>query len=186
MRAVFPSKPSFAASLLAAPSLAVSALAVSLLAVPLPAGAAGATTAPQAIGSFGAWQAATREEKGEKICYAFTRPTASVPAIPKRQPVVLTVTERPTLRDTVAVSAGFAYPKNTTVTASIDQTTLDFYTTEGFAFARDGHTAVAAFQRGHSAVVHTTAPGRTQVADSFSLTGFSAAYQAVLRACPAR
>lgn len=164
-----------AASLLAAPALAA------------PARAAGpATTAPRAIGSFGAWQAAIREEAGQKICYAFTRPTESTPSVPKRQAVVLTVTERPTLRDTVAISAGFAYPPNTSVTATVGQTTLDFYTAQGYAFARDGHAAVLAFRRGDKAVLHTAAPGRMSVTDNFSLTGFNAAYMAVLRACPAR
>ena len=42
--------------------------------------------------------------------------------------VVLTVTERPSGRDAVAIEAGFAYAPNATVTVQVDQTGLEFYT----------------------------------------------------------
>ena len=77
-------------------------------------------------------------------------PKAPTPALPGRGEVVLTVTERTTARDTVAIEAGFDYPKDAAVTVQVDQTGLDFYTRERDAYARDGKAAVAAFQNAAS------------------------------------
>ncbi len=140
--------------------------------------------APKSIGVFNDWQAATHQESGQTVCYAFTRPTASSPSVAGRSDVVLSVSERPSGRDAVAISAGFTYPAKSTVTVKIDQTSLDFYTAGRAAFARDGHEAVAAFQKGAQAVAKSPSP-HGDVSDTFSLKGFSAAYAAITKACPA-
>jgi len=139
---------------------------------------------PQAIGKFEDWTAATYEEGGQKICYAFTRASNSTPAVPSRGEVVLSVTERPTGRDAVAISAGFAYAANAEVTVQVDQNALNFYTAQRSAFARDGKATVAAFEKGSQAVARSPGPRNAQVADTFSLKGFSAAYAAIAKACP--
>ncbi len=143
--------------------------------------------APKSIGKFDDWQAATYQEAGQTVCYAFTRPASSQaqPAIAGRTEVVLTVTQRAGLRDAVALSAGFAYAANAEVPVQADQTTLQFYTSQRSAFARDGHAAIAAFQKSRAAVAKSPAP-RGTVTDNFSLRGFSAAYAAINKACPAR
>ncbi len=138
---------------------------------------------PKAIGRFDDWTAATDQEAGQSVCYAFTRAAASTPALPGRGDVVLTVTERPGGRDAVAISAGFAYPANAAVAGLADATTLDFYTAQRSAFARDGHAAVAAFQRARQLVAKSPGP-KGAVADTFSLKGFNAAYAAIVKSCP--
>lgn len=85
-----------------------------------------AVAAPQKLGTFEDWTAATHQELGTKVCYAFTYAAHSVPVLPGRGEVVLTVTERPTGRDEVALSAGFAYAAGATVTVQVDQAGLDF------------------------------------------------------------
>lgn len=145
-----------------------------------PAAAAG----PKQIGKFEDWTAATHTESGQTICYAFTRVQSSAPVLPGRGAVVLTVTERPSGRDAVAIEAGFAYPSNASVTVQVDQTGLEFYTAARAAFARDGKAAVAAFQRGSRAIARS--PGPKEVTDTFSLKGFGAAYAAIVKACPAK
>jgi len=142
---------------------------------------------PKELGQFDDWIAATHEEGGQTTCYAFVRAGNSVPVLAGRGDVVLTVTERPTGRDWVAISAGFTYPRNATVTMQVDTTGLDFYTAPSSAFARDGRSAVVAFQRGAQALARSPGPrdGQT-VVDTFSLKGFSAAYAAISKACPAR
>ena len=39
-----------------------------------------APTAPKAIGKFDDWTAATHQEGGQTVCYAFTRAATSTPA----------------------------------------------------------------------------------------------------------
>lgn len=143
------------------------------------------SSAPKSIGKFNDWQAVTLQEAGQLLCYAFVRAASSQPALPGRGEVVLTVTQRPGARDAVAISAGFAYPPNAEVQVSADQAQLPFYTAGRSAFARDGRAAVAAFEKAGQAVAKSPGPGGT-VTDSFSLRGFSAAYAAVNKACPAK
>jgi Invasion associated locus B (IalB) protein len=123
---------------------------------------------------------------GQQVCYAFVRASGSQPALPGRGEVVLTVTQRPGGRDAVAISAGFAYAAGAEVQVGVDQTQLGFYTASRSAFAHDGHAAVAAFEKGRQAVAKSPGPRGGVVSDSFSLRGFSAAYAAINKACPAK
>lgn len=139
---------------------------------------------PKQLGKFEDWTAATHSEGGQTVCYAFVRAGNSTPAVPGRGDVVLTVTQRPTGRDAVAISAGFAYPQNAEVAVQVDQTALNFYTSARSAFAREGAAAVAAFQRGRQASARSPGPRNVPVVDVFSLRGFAAAYAATVKACP--
>jgi invasion protein IalB len=146
-----------------------------------------ASAAPKQLGRFDDWTAATHQESGQTVCYAFTRARTSAPALPGRTEVVLTVAQRPSGRDEVAVSAGFEYPKGAAVIMQVDTSGLDFYTAQRNAFARDGKAVVAAFEKGAQALARSPGPREGQVvADTFSLRGFSAAYAAINKACPAR
>ena len=151
-----------------------------------PAHPAAASNAPKELATFDDWIAATHGDGGQMVCYALTRAKTSTPSLPGRGQVVLTVSERPTVRDTVAIEAGFDYAKDAAVTVQVNQTGLDFYTRGSNAYARDGRAAVAAFQRGERAIARSPGPKKEQVTDSFSLKGFSAAYAAVVKACPAK
>jgi invasion protein IalB len=197
---LFPAEgPRIAPPMRACPLLVVSALLVPALALPAAAPPASAQTTPkpaakpavakpggpQAIGKFDDWTAATNKEAGQTVCYAFTRSQASTPAISGRGDVVLTVTERQGGRDAVAISAGFAYAANATVTVNVDPVALDFYTAQRSAFAHDGKAAAQAFLKGRQAVAHSPGPKGVAVTDSFSMKGFTAAYAAINKSCPA-
>lgn len=142
--------------------------------------------APKLIGKFDDWIAATHPESGVPVCYAFTRATSSIPTISGRGGVVLTVTQRPSGRDAVAMEAGFTFAPDATVTVQADQTGLDFYTSHTAAFARDGHAAVVAFKAAGRAIARSPAPHDATATDTFSLKGFTAAYEAISKACPAK
>ena len=139
---------------------------------------------PQKLGTFEDWTAARHQEDGRPVCYAFTRASKSAPPVPGRSEVVLTVTQRPNGRDSVAITAGFTYPANADVTVTIDQAGLSFYTNQRHAFAKDGAATVAALQRGRQAISRGAGPRNVPVEDTFSLRGFSPAYAAIVTACP--
>lgn len=149
-------------------------------------GARPSASAPKPIGRFEDWTAATHQESGQTVCYAFTRAQSSAPTVPGRGAVILTVTERPAGRDTVAVAAGFTYPANAAVTVQVEQTGLEFYTFQSNAFARNGRAVVAAFSKGDRAIARSPGPKDVSVTDTFSLKGFGAAYAAIVKACPAK
>ena len=124
---------------------------------------------------------------GRTVCYAFARAQIRARRCRAAASRVLTVTERPTGRDTVAISAGFTYrapmPRSR---CRSSRPSLGFYTAGRNAFARDGAAAVAAFRKGRAGgdALPGAARQRT-VTDTFSLRGFSAAYEAISKACPA-
>jgi hypothetical protein len=146
--------------------------------------AATAAAGPKKVGDFGDWTVATHGESGQTVCYAFTRAQSSSPALPGRGAVILTVTERSSGRDAVAIEAGMSYAANATVTVQVDQAGLEFYTAGRNAFAREGKAAVTAFGKGSRAI--SRSPGPKEVTDTFSLKGFGAAYAAIVKACPAK
>jgi hypothetical protein len=139
-----------------------------------------ASTAPKELGSFGKWVAATHGVGPDKLCYAFTRTIGEDPVTGSGP--VLSVTDRPTGRNQVAISNGPPYPKGAGVMVTVGGAKLDFYTAGHDAFARDGHATVAAFERGAVAMLHP--PGSHARPLSFSLAGFSAAHAAIRKACP--
>ena len=142
------------------------------------------TATPKSIGKFEDWTAATHKEAGQTVCYAFTRVQRSAPVSPTRGSVILTVTERSSGRDTVAIDAGFSYAPNAAVMVQVNQSGLEFYTTGRNAFARDGKAAVQAFGKASRAIVRSPVP--REVIDTFSLKGFPQAYAAIVKACPAK
>ena len=163
--------------------LPVAALAQTAKPAPKPAVAA-AAPAPKAIGAFGQWQAATFDEGGQKVCYAFTKAHTSTPAVPGRGEVVLTVTQRVSLRDAVALSAGFDFAANAAVEVLVDKAKFEFYTAKRSGFARDGHAVVAELQTAKLVTVHAPHPQKKMLTDTFGLKGFGQAYEAINKACP--
>ncbi len=146
-----------------------------------PQGAASAR--PSRLGEHGAWTAATHTENGQKICYAFARPSRSDPA--DRQDVMLTVTHRPGQRDAVVLSPGYTYPRGAEVKVSVGGAALDFYTAGAAAAPRDAAAALRAFRNGREAVARGPGPnGRGTATDAFPLAGFGAALDAINRECP--
>lgn len=157
----------------------LSAALATLMAAPALAQQSG----PRRLGDFQDWTAAVHTESGQKVCYAFTRASRTDP---ERTGVIMTVTHRTQGRDQVAMSAAYAYPRNAAVAVTVGQTQLAFYTNGNSAFARDGRAAVAAFRAGATAVARGPRPrGRGTATDTFSLSGFTAAYEAISQECPA-
>ncbi len=138
---------------------------------------------PKPIGAFDDWQAATYDEGGQTVCYAFTKARASVPKIPGRE-AILTVTHRVGMRDAVSISAGFEFAQAAEVEVSADKAKFQFYTAKRSAFARDGHAAIAAFGGVKQVTAKSPHPQKKEVLDTFSTKGFGAAYAAINKACP--
>lgn len=153
--------------------------------LPAAALAAGPSALGPNGGKYGSWTAATYGSGDAKICYAFTTPQSTKPAIQSRGKVMLTVTNRKGSENEVSVTSGYDYPQDAKVMLSIGSKNFDFYTQKNVAFTSAGADAVAAFKTGYTATVTGPAPkGKISVTDQFSLSGFSAAYKAISDACP--
>lgn len=146
-------------------------------------GPALAQNLPRRIGDYGNWTAAVHQDRGRKLCYAFTDATRmSHP----RSDVRLMITRGRQGTDEVALAAGYRYPRRPRVSVSVGRTVLPFDAEGSAAFARNGQAAVAAFRRGHEAIARgpRRAGRHGTVTDTFSLQGFTAAYNAIRRECP--
>jgi invasion protein IalB len=143
--------------------------------------------APQRLGNFQSWTAATHQENGQKVCYAFTRAARSEGGPQNRQAVTLTVTHRPGGRDQVAVSVGYPYPRQAEAVLAVGTAEFRSYgVVQMSAFFQNGAQLIQAFRNGREAVARSPGPpGRPAVTDTFALSGFSAAYEAISRECPA-
>jgi hypothetical protein len=140
----------------------------------------------KSIGVFENWQAATYVDGGQTVCYAFARPIKPAKPIAGRGEPVLSVAERPTIRDAVALAAGFTYAAGAVVPVTVGDARQEFYTAGNSAFARDGAAMAAAMEKGEELVAISPGPGKETSTDRFSLKGFSAAHAAIVRACPAK
>jgi hypothetical protein len=145
---------------------------------------AAAAPAPKPIGAFEEWQAATYDEGGQTVCYAFTKARTSSQKLPGRGEIILTVTQRVAMRDAVSISAGFEYPTNASVDVQSDKGKFEFYTAKRSAFARDGHAVIAALSASRQVTAKSPHPQKKEVIDTFGLKGFAKAYEAINKACP--
>jgi invasion protein IalB len=141
---------------------------------------------PQRLGTHGAWTAATHQEGGQKVCYAFTWASRSQGAPGNRATVTLTVTHRPSGRDQVAASVGYPLPRSAEAVMTVGTAEFRSYAVVGSnAFFQNGAQLIAAFRNGREATTRTPGPpGRGAVSDTFPLNGFAAAYEAISRECP--
>lgn len=157
-----------------------------LAALVLPVTAQAQRGQPQRLGAHNAWTAATHQEGGQKVCYAFTRAQAGTGAgAQARQNVTLTITHRPAGRDQVSVSLPAAPPRQAAVEMTIGSNEFRSYgTVQSSVFFQGSSELIAAMRGGRDAVVESPA-ARATVRDTFSLSGFTAAYEAISRECPA-
>jgi hypothetical protein len=160
--------------------LATSAfLALPIVALSVPALAAG----PTSLGVFADWTSAQYDAGGAHVCYAFTRAIGSAKT---PSAAMIIVSERSTSRDEVVVNATSDYPPKAEVAVQIDkQPPLSFYSSGKSAFSRDGRATVIGMQKGSDATAAWDHKGGKRV-EKFSLAGFSAAYGAIVKACPAK
>jgi len=164
--------------------VAASCAALALAAAPALAQREG----PQRLGTHGSWTAATYQENGQKVCYAFARAARSEGAPGNRGAATLTVTHRPGGRDQVAASVGYPLPRQSEALLTVGTGEFRSYgVVQSSAFFQNGAQLIGAFRNGREAVVRSPGPpGRSAVTDTFPLAGFAAAYDAISRECPAQ
>ncbi|HEX3983062.1 MAG TPA: hypothetical protein VHX12_05155 [Acidisoma sp.] len=158
--------------------------ASTLISLAIPAFAAEKAAGPTSLGIFSDWTAAEYSAGGAHVCYAFTRAIGSAKT---PTAAMIIVTERTTSRDEVVVNATEPYPAKTEVAVGVDdQPPASFYTSGRGAFSRDGRASVIAMQKGNGASASWPGKDGKKQNEKFSLAGFSAAYGAIVKACPAK
>ena len=167
-------------------ALVASALAGLLLAV-APARAA----SPQALGSYRDWHAyafTSEEIDGNRICYVASVPTKQEGNYSRRGSPAVLVTRRPGGEgiDEVSVQPGYSYLGGSEVTVKIGDETFTLFTQGEHAWARtpeEDRRLIEAMKRGSDMAVRGTSTRNTYSDDTYSLLGFSGAYETMVAAC---
>lgn len=151
--------------------------------------AEGATVTPKPLGNFTDWEAYTFTEDGKQVCYMTSAAKKKDPAKPERKDTFAIVTHRPADKtlDVVNLLAGTALKKDSAPKLVIDDDrSFALFADDASAWAKDGQTdraIVEALKKGKSVVFRAEGDKGGKIGDSYSLNGFSAAYDAIGKAC---
>ena len=140
------------------------------------------------INNFGAWSAFNETEGGNKVCYIGTTPNIQRGKYKKRGETYVLVTHRPAekTRGVVSIQAGYVYKKGSEVQVNVGSQRFTLFTDKDHAWAHNaaGDKKLITAMRTGSQMIVTGISGRgTKTADTYSLSGFTAAFNAINKAC---
>jgi hypothetical protein len=181
----------------AATKPAAAAPAKPAAAAPAKPAAAPAAASPTAqatlLGQFGDWGAYTATPGGRKVCFALSKPTASVDNPPNRRTAANTVymfiSSRPSekVKDEVSMLVtGYQLKPNTDASLAIGTTQFAMYTQNDGAWvknAADETRLVDTMRKGSEVVIKAQTSRGTQTTDTFSLKGAAQALDRVAQEC---
>ena len=143
----------------------------------------------EVLGSFDNWSAYSFNDGQDRVCYMASQPTKSQGKYSRRDDVFLIVTHRPNDKsfNVVNVVAGYTYKSTSKPQLTIDKNkAIELKRHEDTAWAKDATTdemLIAQMKKGSNAVLLGTSARGTKTTDTFSLKGFSKAYEAIDKAC---
>ncbi len=168
------------------PAALAAALAL-VLTVALP-GAAAWAQSPKPIVQGDNWSAFTYQEDGNTVCFMAAQPEKDEGDYTKRGDIYAMVTHRPAdnRSNVVSLLMGYPFADEARVTVDIDG--------QEFTLATEGETAwapnpsvdpplVQAMVQGRQMVVRGVSARGTKTRDTYSLIGFTRAYNAINKAC---
>ena len=156
-------------------------------AIALGAGAAGAQEA-KSLGSFNDWTAWQGTDANGVICYISAQPQDSEPKNVNRDPIYFLVIHRKGLgtKNEVQTLIGYPFNANPDASAAVDGKAYPMVT-EGsaawLASAGDEGGFVSAMKAGAKLIVKGLSSRGTHTTDTYSLSGVTAAMQAIDKAC---
>ena len=150
---------------------------------------ANAAEMPKVLGEYGDWTAWTYNDRGNLICYMSSTPKKDEGKYTKRGDIYTIITHRPSEKsfDEVSFVAGYTYNTKAPLTIKIGNQTFKNTFTEGDkGWMRTGDEdkkIVAAMKRGDRMIVDGFSSRGTATKDTYSLKGFTTAYQAISAKC---
>ncbi len=142
----------------------------------------------KATESHKAWSVHVMKEKGGKVCYVHSLPVKSSGKYTSRGETYIQVTHRsqPKSVNEISITAGYAYRKGENVDVAIDKKNFSMFTDGDTAWSQnadDDKALVAAMRAGTTMIVKGVSSRGTETTDRYSLAGFTAAYNAIGKAC---
>ena len=146
-----------------------------------------AFAAQQNLGSFQDWTAFS-DGAEKRICYIGSLPQKAEGNYTRRGDTYVLATHRPgeNVFGEISVEAGYTYKPGSEVEVNVDGQTFKLFTQGGNAWAYDeqaDRALVEAMKAGRQMIVKGTSSRGTLTTDTYSLAGFTAAYNAISDAC---
>jgi hypothetical protein len=146
---------------------------------------------PQFLGTFRDWNVYKFEDPQQEqtICYIASEPKKQEGNYTRRDPPALLVTRRsnPEVVDEVSVQPGYSYAEGSEVEVEVDRSsTYALFTRGEHAWTKtkdDDRALINSMRRGTNLTVRGTSVKNTYSLDTYSLLGFTAAYEAMVDAC---
>ncbi|MPZ11637.1 MAG: hypothetical protein GEU89_15725 [Kiloniellaceae bacterium] len=140
------------------------------------------------LGDFSDWSAFKYEESGAQVCFMASEPTKAEGNYSARGKIHTMVTHRPgeARKDEVSIVAGYVYQDSSPVDVEVGALKVRLFTEGESAWTVDKDSdrqLVQAMIRGSTMVVQGTSARGTKTKDTYSLSGFTRAYQAINQAC---
>jgi invasion protein IalB len=142
------------------------------------------------LGTHGYWTAQVDGTGPRRVCYIGSAPQKAEGNYTRRGDTHVLVTHRPAdkVKGEVSVTAGYTYREGSEVSVDIDGKTFKLFTRGGNAWAADAaadRVLVSAMKAGNKMVIRGTSSRGTLTTDTYSLRGFTAAHNAIDKACAA-
>ncbi|MCC2663585.1 MAG: hypothetical protein K0R41_1803 [Geminicoccaceae bacterium] len=143
---------------------------------------------PQFIGSHRDWNVYKFQDGEATICYMASEPKKQEGNYTRRGDPAVLVTRRPGPRPLVEVSVqpGYTYQDGSDVEIQVDRRKFLLFTRGEHAWTpreEDDRNLIDAMKRGVNMTVRGTSTLSTYSLDTYSLLGFTAAYDAMVEAC---
>ena len=134
------------------------------------------------------WYVFTIKQENSNICYLSSMATKSEGNYTKRGDVLFVVTHRPAEKKLGVVNfrTGYKFKKNQDAIITINNKRFSLFTQGSDGWAKDSETDKAITQAmilGSQMVIIGISSRGTKTTDTFSLSGFTAAYKAASKAC---
>ncbi len=157
---------------------------VAALAAAMPAGAQSA----RVLGDFRDWSSFAADDGSGTVCFAMTRPKSTEPTPDGYGEAYLYVTNRPgeDVVNEFNVVAGYTFQTGSMAVASVGGQDFQLFTQNDAAWLDDsaqGANLAAAIRAGSTVVVTGTSATGTEIVQSYSLSGATAAQQAIGAEC---
>ncbi|MGB0672130.1 MAG: invasion associated locus B family protein [Rhodospirillales bacterium] len=165
------------------PTLAT-AITLASLALASPAGA----QSVDPLGKSGDWESFSYQENGKSVCFMASAPQKATGDYTKRGDTYIMVTHRPAEKamGVVSFEAGYAFKGGSEAQVSVGSANWKLFVSGSNAFAYDDkadRALVAAMKAGSTLVVKGTSSRGTLTTDTYSLSGFTKAYNTISAKC---
>ena len=140
------------------------------------------------VGQFKNWTAQNTNINGQQVCYAVSSPVASDPKNLNRAESRIFVSFRPNdkIQNEISVTSGYNYKASSKVNVAIDKKEFKFETEDNFAWLTKYEEEVAMVElmrKSSQAKISATSARGSKTIDTFSLNGFSDAYETAKKKC---